>query len=323
MIIPRGGIGGRELRKRGAGYSLQDNAQNTEPTLQYLVPFVGQHHGNLCGDASAMMLYRWAAWPTPLARNLAIDGFWNTSGKAFFQATERYKMLAVDKLRDEAVRIFKKYLLPESPDSIISNCHIEIQADAYQALKAKVDECVARKEQRDRDYAGIMNRWQRHITKAQGYVVGPDLFQPLVKALCSAFFASDRVGELIYNPRLTPFSGISRNNFLVTYPEFENCELRRSAGSLRAALQMSGPLVCSMGARPDSGFITSLIQHFVVITGFRQQGDAFFYHDPWRGPNKCIFWSELATRGNTREGFYRFRNPSDACFNRVVQQNQN
>lgn len=323
MRIPTGGIVGQQLRKRDAGYSLQDNAQNIEPTLQYMVPFVGQNHGNLCGDASAMMVYRWAAWPTPHAKNLAIDGFWNTSGKAFFHDTERYKMLAVDKLRDEAVRIFNKYLTADSPDSIIRTCNIEIQADAYQALKAKIDECVARKAQRDRDYGGIMNRWERHKTKAQGYVVGPDLFQPLVKALCSAFFASDRVGELIHNPRLTPFTGQSTDEFLLTYPEFENCEVRTSAGSLRAALQISGPLVCAMMARQNSGFFAGLFGHNVVITGFRLRDDAFFYHDPWRGPNLCIFWSELATRVYTREDFFRFKNPSEACFNRRVHQNQN
>lgn len=318
MKIPTEGLGGHLLRKKGAGYSLQDNGQNTEPTLQYLVPFVGQHHGNLCGDATAMMIYRWAAWPSPQSRNLAIDGFWNTSGKSFFQDTERYKMLPIDKLRDEAVRIFRKYLLPDSPSSIIVSCNIEIQADAYQTLKSKIDECVARKAQRDHDYAGIMNRWERHKTKAQGYVVGPDLFESLVQALCNAFFASNRVGELINNPRLTPFSGLSSEDFLIAYPEFENCEVRTSAASLRGALQTSGPLACVMNSGPDSGFFTSLIQHFVVITGFREQGDAFFYHDPWRGPNKCIFWSELATRVYTRQDFFRFKQASDAAFMRVA-----
>lgn len=318
MIIPTGGLGGRLLRNRGAGYSLQDNCQNTEPTLQYLVPFVGQRHGNLCGDATAMMIYRWAAWPTPHSRNLAIDGFWNTSGKSFFQETERYKMLPIDKLRDEAVRIFNKYLLVNSPASIITTCNINTQTDSYQALKAKIDECVARKAQRDQDYGGIMNRWQRHKTKAEGYVVGPDLFESLIKALCNTFFASDRVGELLNNPRLTPFSGLSIEDFLTAYPEFETCEVRNSANSLRGFLRTCGPLACSMSASPDSGFFTSLIQHFVVITGFREQGDAFFYHDPWRGPNKCIFWSELATRVFTRQDFFRFKQASDAAFMRVA-----
>ena len=319
MRIPTGGLAGRQLRKAGAAYSLQDHGQNAEPSLQYIVPFVGQHHGNLCGDASAMMLYRWAAIPTPHARNLAIDGFWNTSGKAFFQETERYKMLPIDKLRDEAVKIFNKYLLPDSPNSIITNCNIEIQAAAYQALKSRIDECVLRKTQRDQDYGGILKRWERHKTKAEGYVVGADLFKPLVDELCKAFFASDRVAELINNPRLTPFSGISIDEFFELYPEFENCQVTTSANSLRMAIETSGPLICALGARPNSGFFVSLIQHFIVITGFRQQGDAFFYHDPWRGANKCIFWSELATRVHTREDFFRLKNPSDAAFDRIVR----
>lgn len=319
MRIPRRGLIANQLQKNGAAYNLQDNAQNTEPTLQYIVPFVGQNHGNLCGDASAMMLYRWASIPTKHSRNLAIDGFWNTSGISFFRDTERYKMLPVDKLRDEAVKIFNKYLKPDSADSIISNCNIEIQANAYQALKNQIDECVLRKAQRDRDYGGIMNRWERHKTKAEGYVVGPDLFRPLVDEICKAFFASSRVAELIYNPRLTPFTGLSIDDFLELYSEFENCEVRTSAASLRGALQMAGPLVCALRAKPGSGFFLSLVQHFIVITGYREQGDAFFYHDPWRGPNKCIFWSELATRVFTREDFFRLKNPSDSCFDRVMR----
>jgi len=79
MLIPRSGLTGLALNMLDKQYNTISEKHNLYADKVYDVPFIGQNHTNLCGDAAAFMLARWAKHVLPGVTNLKYrsDGYSN------------------------------------------------------------------------------------------------------------------------------------------------------------------------------------------------------------------------------------------------------
>lgn len=296
MLIPRSGPLGIAFKILGKEYSTNDhglNSLNSAADFCYVVPLVGQNHGNLCGDACVTMLSRWSWIALPGASNLKIRLALDFKDVTeFFKAVKRYKSLSKDKMRDECVKIFNKYLIEDTPSNILSVCRIETQSTLFIKLKDIVKNCVDKKKERDDEFNGFAKRWRRHTTKEQGYVVDDTVFDMLLKDINEEFYRSNSVAELINNPRATPFSGLTENQIDSEYGFLLYIKISQYIPlvQLRDNLLQKGPLMCcllhqhpiyerSRMARKNR------IGHFIVVTGMILASQTLIYNDPWKGAN--------------------------------------
>lgn len=202
----------------------------------------------------------------------------------------------MDKLRDEAVKIYDKYLnqVLGSPKNIVKFSGIVPAHNLYTALESKIINCQNNKLEWDKNYGGIMKRWDRHKSKSQRYVVGYNLFDDLVNAIRQALFNTCTVAEFISNPRATPLSGMTEDDL-----ERENGNMLARATSLRPFrftqwvnhMRLYGPLVV----------FNKL--HTLVVTGYIRRSESLIYHDPWKGPGKVVPYA----------GFFHTLDPNIYC----------
>jgi hypothetical protein len=297
MLIPRSGLSGLALNMLDKQYNTISEKHNLYADQVYDVPFIGQNHTNLCGDAAAYMLARWAKHVLPGVTNLKYQSHGYSNLRDFFKDVASFKRKSTDKLRDEAVKIFDKYLNPDpaafSAKTIIQVCKIETSSNLFTDLAGQIETCRERKRARDIAYSGITNRWLRHTTKKEGYVVTSDLFDPLVAAIQAAFFYGSNVAEFINNPRATPLSGLTADDITEQY------------GSLLSSHEAYDP--CPFQTWTDfmdrwgPVFVVRVthingignVGHCLVVTGYVRNSQFLIYHDPWRGPDKRVIYTEL------------------------------
>jgi hypothetical protein len=297
MLIPRSGYSGMFFKLINKQYNTRSANHHLYADKYFNVPFVGQNHTNLCGDAAAFMLSRWANAALPGFANLKyqVDGYEKI--RKFIKAVDQFKKKSIDKLRDEAVSLFDKYLNPESQtqDNILQFCQIRPDSDEFIQLQSMINQCRHVKQQRDIQFKGLLNRWARHKTKSQGYVVDQNVFDPLVDAIQLAFFRSDSVAEFIKNPRATPVSGQSFYQMQENYGSLLiDCEIQDPTSFAEWAEFMDtfGPVIVARITRsniygmPDIG-------HYIVVTGYVRSSQYLIYHDPWVGPDQRAIYSDL------------------------------
>ena len=302
MLIPRSGQLGAVFQILGKAYSTKNHRDFGAATLYYYVPLVGQNHGNLCGDACVTMLSRWSRIALPGTSNLKIHAMDFREVTEFFKAVKRYKSLSRDKMRDECVKMFNKYLKRDSPLSILPVCKIQTESIAFQKLGEQVEDCVAKKTDRDNQFGGefsFANRWRRHTTKEQGYVVDGTVFDMLVTNINEAFYHSNSVGELINNPRATPFSGLVPDDITRKYGGFlerVTFEIGTTCFNLYEFMDDHGPLMCCLESQHpiyEKFRMIPRIGHYIVVTGLIYESETLIYNDPWKGANMKMSFQEF------------------------------
>lgn len=297
MLIPRSGYSGLILYLINKPYNTVSEKHHLYADKVFDVPFVGQNHANMCVDASLAMLYRWAKVAMPGMYNLTYQcAEFSNLGK-FLKTVAAFKKKSRDKLRDEAVKVFDKYLNPEftqSSDNILRFCKIEPLSIEFLELFDKIEACREMKMKRDMEFKGLSNRWARHKSKAQGYVVDHSLFDKLLEAIQMAYFSGQSVAEFITNPRLTPLSGLTYDDIDANHLGFLDwLELQRPTTfeEFSLALDSYGPLIAlRISFRSPFGMNVS---HAIVITGYVRSSQYLIYHDPWTGPNKRVLYGEI------------------------------
>ncbi len=302
MLIPRSGKLGAVFQILGKAYSTENHRGHRTADFCYDVPLVGQNHGNLCGDACVTMLGRWSWLPLPGTSNLKIHAMDFREVTEFFKAVKRYKSLSIDKMRDECVKMFNKYLNTNSAFNILAVCRIETQSMDFVDLREKVEECVAKRENRDNEFGGefsFAKRWRRHTTKKLGYVVDGAVFDVLVTNINEEFYRSDSVGELINNPRATPLSGLLSADIRDKYGNFlEEFQLVSDASfnNFSITLETGGPLMCCLWHQHpiyERFRMIPRIGHYIVVTGIIDRSQTLIYNDPWKGANMMMSFQEF------------------------------
>jgi len=318
MLIPRSGQLGAVFQILGKAYSTKNHRGDRAANFCYDVPLVGQNHGNLCGDACVTMLSRWSWKALPGTSNLKIHAMDFREVTEFFKAVKRYKSLSRDKMRDECVKMFNKYLKRGSPPNILDVCRIETQSIAFLELSEQVEECVAKRTERDNQFGGefsFANRWRRHTTKEQGYVVDGTVFDMLVTNINEEFYHSNSVGELINNPRATPFSGLVSDDITRKYGDFlEEFELVNDASfnDFSDVLNEGGPLMCCLWHQHpiyERFRMIPRIGHYIVVTGIIRRSQTLIYNDPWKGANMMMSFQEF-DRMFDRNSIFAVRDPT-------------
>ena len=302
MLIPRSGQLGAVFQILGKAYSTQNHRGDRAADFCYDVPLVGQNHGNLCGDACVTMLSRWSWRALPGTSNLKIHALDFREVTEFFKAVKRYKSLSRDKMRDECVKMFNKYLKRESPLNILEVCKIETQSIAFIELREQVEECVAKRTERDNQFGGefsFANRWRRHTTKKQGYVVDGTVFDMLVENINEEFYHSNSVAELLNNPRATPFSGLLPNDITHKYGNFlerVTFQIGTTFDELSIFMFENGPLMCCLEHQHpiyEKYRMIPRIGHYIVVTGMILRSQTMIYNDPWKGANMMMSFQEF------------------------------
>jgi Papain-like cysteine protease AvrRpt2 len=317
MLIPRSGQLGNVFRILGKAYSTHDHRGDSAADFCYEVPLVGQNHGNLCGDACVTMLSRWSRIALPGTSNLKIHALDFKDVTEFFKAVKRYKSLSKDKMRDECVKIFNKYLNGDTPSNILRVCNIETRSISFIELRDNVKDCVDKKTQRDNEFSGFANRWRRHTTKEQGYVVDETVFDMLLEDINEEFYHSNSVAELINNPRATPLSGLLPNDIENAYGYFLErivCPANTRFQELFEFMIEIGPLMCCLLHQhpmyeqfPMTRKIR--ISHFIVVTGMILGSQTLIYNDPWKGANIRMSFQDFI-RANDVNTIFHVRNPT-------------
>lgn len=302
MLIPRSGQLGAVFQILGKAYSTENHRGDRAADFCYDVPLVGQNHGNLCADACVTMLSRWSWKPLLGTSNLKIHAMNFEKVTEFFKAVKRYKSLSRDKMRDECVKMFNKYLNTNSAFNILALCRIETQSIAFIELRDQVEECVAKRTERDNQFGdefSFANRWRRHTTKKQGYVVDGTVFDMLVTNINEEFYHGNSVAELINNPRATPFSGLLSADIRVKYRDFlEEFGLVRdpSFNNFHEVLYLGGPLMCCLWHQHpiyERFRMIPRMGHYIVVTGIISRSQTLIYNDPWKGANMMMSFQEF------------------------------
>lgn len=295
------------------GFSKKDHKQVPQnPDIYYRVPYVNQVHGNLCADATATMLLRWANRGN-LANNLAIQRKHWENECEFRDALKDFRKLAEDKLRDRAIGIFERFLTPNAPRSIVASSNLQATQELTQ-LANTIQTCRNVKAQRDQKYGGdagffgnLINRWDRHTTKTQGFVAGiVSAFDPIEKLVTHHWANSDVKGGMYENPRGL-FDGLGWRAVKELFPnQFKDDEPPRIGDNrydYSAALSVYGPLmiVVSFGTE----IFGRKVSHWVLVTGIKD--DTLLYHDSWRGANMSMSitaFNSLVERGPDKRMLY-------------------
>jgi hypothetical protein len=280
-------------------YNTQSAGHHDDSDKYFEVPFVGQNHLNLCLDASANMLCRWANTAPPGLSNLKYQVAGYNKIRKFIKEVDNFKNKSRDKLRDEAVSIFDQYLNPATQESsnnhILKICRIEPMSVEFLDLHGKIDDCRLKKQQRDKQFNGILNRWARHLTKAEGYVVDHNVFDPVLKTIQHSFFNSQNVAEFIKNPRFSPLRGMNGDEMMDNFGSvLEDFELQdpTTFDEWTAFMDRHGPVIVSRWTKPNIPGIPSL-GHAIVIVGYVRVSQYLIYHDPWVGPDQRGIYTEL------------------------------
>ena len=297
MLIPRSGYSGLALKMLDKQYNTLSENHHLYADRVFDVPFIGQNHTNLCADAAAFMVARWARHVPPGVTNLKYQSEGYKNLREFFKDVASYRGKSRDKLRDEAVRIFDKYLNPDpgvaSSKKIVEVFRIDLSSDIFMDLKGQIEECRQMKQARDRDYGGIMKRWARHNSKQSGYVVDHTVFDPLVGAIQQAYFSSGTVAEFISNPRATPLSGLTCEEIAQQYGSLLDVHDVYDPTSFQEWIKFMeeyGPVVV-MRQTTIKGIGT--VGHCLVVNGYVRSSQYLIYHDPWKGPDKRVIYTEL------------------------------
>jgi len=311
----------RDHRRRPAGVAVHHNN----------VPFVFQTHGNLCGDAAAAMLLRWAARDPQqiqdenrraamLADNLILipNGPWGEDA-AFQREVRSYQKLAEDKLRDRAIALYEKFLAEHALHRIWSlrQARDQIPSEDARNLRDEVvmqSEAVGRiiagyrdiKAERDRRYGGPtsvlktiwspVKRWERHKTKRDGFGER-NAFNDLYNALRAYWWRNPQVSiGARRNPRGI-FRGADIGHLVEWYglSFFDGLELETEQilRHFLTNLLTENPVAVVIST-------TGPILHWIVVVGIH--GDQVFYHDPWRGQNRERSWEDFYRRWYREEG---------------------
>lgn len=297
MLIPRSGYSGLALKMLDKQYNTLSENHHLYADKVFDVPFIGQNHTNLCADAAAFMLARWARHILPGVNNLKYQTEGYANLREFFKDVASFKGKSRDKLRDEAVRIFDKYLNPDpgvdTSKKIIQICRIDISSELFSDLNSRIETCRQMKQARDREYGGITKRWARHKTKEAGYVVDHTVFDPLVEAIQQAFFSSGTVAEFIRNPRATPLSGLTCEEIARQYESLLDVHDEYDPTSFQEwteFMDQYGPVIV-MRQTYIKGI--GYVGHCLVVTGYVRSSQYLIYHDPWKGPDKRVIYMDL------------------------------
>ena len=138
-----------------------------------------------------------------------------------------------------------------------------------------------------------MNRWSRHQTKKEGYVVDHNVFDPLVEAITAAYFKSGSVAEFINNPRATPISGLTCDEIEEQYQSLLTANEVHDPTEFKDwtdFMDKYGPVLV-MRQTYIKGIGT--VGHCLVVTGYVRRSQYLIYHDPWKGPDKRVVYMEL------------------------------
>lgn len=273
------------------GFSKKDHKQVPQkPDIYYRVPYVNQVHGNLCADTTATMLLRWANRGN-LASNLAIQRKHWENECEFRDALKDFRKLAEDKLRDRAIGIFERFLTPNAPRSIVGSSNLLGTPELTQ-LTNTIQTCRNVKAQRDQKYGGdagffgnLINRWDRHTTKTEGFVTGiVSAFDPIEKLVSHHWANSDVKGGMYENPRGL-FDGLGWKAVMAMFPnQFKDDEPPHrddDPAEYLAALTFYGPLMITVFFGTE--ICGRKVYHWVLVTGIKN--DMLLYHDSWRGAN--------------------------------------
>lgn len=297
MLIPRSGYSGMALKLLDKQYNTLSDNHHLYADKVFDVPFIGQNHTNLCADAAAFMVARWARHVLPGVNNLKYETEGYANLREFFKDVASFKGKSRDKLRDEAVRIFDKYLNPDpavvSSKKIIQVFRIDLSSELFSDLNGQIESCRQMKLARDREFGGILNRWTRHKTKQSGYVVDHTVFDPLIEAIQKAFFSSGTVAEFIRNPRATPVSGLTCDEIAQQYESLLDAHDVYDPTSFKEwteFMDKHGPVVV-MRQRYIKGI--GYVGHCLVVNGYVRSSQYLIYHDPWKGPDKRVIYMEL------------------------------
>lgn len=301
------------------GFSKKDHKQVPQnPDIYYRVPYVNQVHGNLCADSTATMLLRWANRGN-LANNLAIQRKHWENECDFRDALKEFRKLPEDKLRDRAVGIFDRFLAPNAPRSIVASSNLQGTQQLIR-LGNTIQTCRNVKAQRDQKYGGdvgffgnLVNRWDRHTTKAQGFVAGTvTAFDPVEKLVTRHWANSDVKGGMYENPRGI-FDGLEWDDVMAMFPNQFKDDDPPSLGDDRYlyfdALTVYGPLMILISFGTE--ICGRKVNHWVLVTGIKD--DTLVYHDSWRGANLSMSvaaFNSLVVRGPNKRMLY-LRNPPD------------
>jgi len=308
---------------RGAGLSRRDHGngvQQGNTGYRYRVQYIHQYHMNMCGDACVEMLLRFFNLPLLTdpshLTNVKLSDRKHEADR-FRREVQAYRSLAQDKRRDAAVALFEKYFgdKPRREDELRG--HIPGDANS-QAELVKVHEvvnnCILVKQQRDRDFGGLLNRWQRHKTKADGYVqeATPALFDGLLEAVAKGNAAQLLPARMKHNPR-GPMIGVDEDQ-LWTNPGVLNLKNRGmrqdpvhlgvTEETLRTTLDHHGPIMVgvNMGNIRWAGVTLARdVGHWILLTGYETppggtHATRFFFHDPYAGANRSYSTAELCNQ---------------------------
>lgn len=264
--------------------------QNLQDSYKYNVRYVHQSHGNLCGDACLEMMFDFFSLAPINPTNLKL--LQNTPPRLFEKDVIKYRTLPEDKRRDAAIAIFDRYISDRANPASSIRDHLirRNQLGEVGRVEEIVEDGRLLKQRRDEQFGGfsLKKRWQRHKTKAEGYLATATttLFDNLlleVKQIASL--------EFINNPRgiaegLTPEEDeLLANNRSLSELGFECMDVPNgiSAGLLEILLDQRGPIMTTRNIR----VIGIKTGHWILVIGKRYVGNTleFIYHDPFSGSN--------------------------------------
>ena len=260
-------------------------------SFKYSVRFMHQNHVNLCGDSCLEMLLDFFDMKNNRSDNIQplLSGA-GAQTKDFEGKVAKYRKLAQDKRRDEAVSIFDKFLSAYTPSSLAAHFVSRTDVAELDRVTTVCAECRNKKQARDAQYGGggFAQRWQRHKTKTQGFVdaATPDLFDRSLQIVKSAGSHEMRnnprgimegidIEEGIEEGRIQGLRNVDPKQFGPTASS--------TAEGLKSLLKTFGPVIAVKPFNKGSN-------HYILLTGIRELNVGFdvIYHDPWAGANKSV-----------------------------------